>query len=253
MNFYEDNLRFKLTTPEYELPVFGYKVGELRLVENIDNTTELLPFSEFKTYLVENEIKICTFRGKENIHVIRILESIGFKFVSTYCIAECYKDEFKEIKNTKFKICLANSNDFSEILDIASAVSDYSSFSIDPLINKKLVSKRNSLRTQSIFKKDNHRIYVVKINEHIGGFIQFIVDIKNKRVYTQSAAIHPNFQKMNIGKSLFSETCKAFFQEGFEVIINNSFSTQNLGSSKLHMLCNFKIIDHEIHLRYFSK
>lgn len=251
--FKHNNYIFKLDIPEYDLPVFGYKVGELRLTENIENENKILSFSEITAYLKEQEIKICTFRGDENIHIIRLLENTGFKFVSTYNIVKCYKKEFEEIKTGKnVKICLACKDEFNKILDIERKVSDASTFSIDPLIDKSITSKRNAIRVQSHFNKPNHRIYISKIDNNIIGFIQFDVDIKNKKADTLNAGIHPEYQNMKIGKALFSEAFKLLFQEGCEVITSD-YSTQNIGSRKLHLLCNFRIVDQEIHLRYFSK
>jgi ribosomal protein S18 acetylase RimI-like enzyme len=249
--FKHNNYYFNLSIPVYELPVFGFNVGELRLIENIENKSFL--FSDFKAHLKEQEIKICTFRGKENIHIIRLLESIGFKFVSTYNIVECYKKEFAEIEtNNKVKICLANTSDFDKTLEIEKTVLDFSTFSIDPLIDGNIASKRNSIRVQSHFAKPNHRIYVSKINNKITGFIQFNVDIKNKKAETLNAGVNPEYQKMEIGKALFSKAFKILFKEGCE-IITSDYSTQNIGSGRLHILCNFRIVDQEVHLRYFSK
>jgi ribosomal protein S18 acetylase RimI-like enzyme len=251
--FKHNNYNFRLSIPEYELPVFGYKVGELRLTENIENENKILPFSEITVYLKEQEIKICTFRGKENIHIIRLFENAGFKFVSTYNIVKCVKEEFAEIQTSKnVKVCLASIDEYDKILDIERTVLDASTFSIDPLIDKNIASKRNAIRVQSHFNKPNHRIYITRINNDIAGFIQFDVDIKNKKADTLNAGIHPAYQNMKIGKALFSEAFKILFEEGCE-IITSDYSTQNIGSRKLHLLCNFRIVNQEIHLRYFSE
>lgn len=251
MIFVENNLKFQLSTPQYELPVFGFPVGELRLLQNSNINEQILPISEFTNYLKSEKIKLCTFRGREDIKVCRILESIGFIFISTYNVVECYKEEFKEIKNeSNYCISLASKEEFDRIIEIEGTVKDYSTFSIDPLISDDKSSKRNILRVKSHFKKDNHRIYVVRIKDTIAGFIQFKVDFVNKRAYTLNAAIHPDFQRMRIGKTLFSDSFKTMFDEGCEVIASD-YSTQNIGSAKLHQLCNFKIIDQEIHFRYF--
>jgi ribosomal protein S18 acetylase RimI-like enzyme len=242
-----------MTIPDYELPVFGFKVGELRFSENIEDNVELLPFSGIKDYLKEKEIKICTFRGKENIHIIRLLENIGFKFVSTYNKGSWYKEDFPEIKmNESVEICLATTNDYDKVLDIERTVLDFSTFSVDPLIDEKITSKRNSIRVKSHFSKPNHRIYISKINNNIVGYFQFDVNVKNKKADALNAGIHTDYQKMKIGRALFSGALKILFKEGCEVITSD-YSTQNIGSGKLHLLCNFRITDQEIHLRYFSE
>jgi ribosomal protein S18 acetylase RimI-like enzyme len=241
-----------LSTPHYELPVFGYKVGELRVIKNTQDTTDYIPFTEFKGYIKENGIRICTFRGKENIHIIRLLESIGFQFVSTYNVVNCSKEEFAEIKTDgKIKIELANQKDYEKILEIERTVFDASTFSIDPLIEEEIASKRNAIRVKSHFNKPNHRIYISRVDNNIAGFIQFIADIENKKADTLNAGIHPQYQNMKIGKALFSKAFKTLFDEGCEMITSD-YSTQNIGSGKLHILCNFRIIHQEIHLRYFS-
>jgi ribosomal protein S18 acetylase RimI-like enzyme len=250
--FKKFDLYYQLTTPGYELPVFGHKVGELRLVNNSENQ-EYLPFSDLIPYLITNDINICTFRGKEDIGVIRTLESVGFKFVSSYNTVECTKEGFTEIKNSQaYKVTAANIEDFNEILEIEKCVQDYSTFSVDPLIDRKIASERNMIRVKSHFNKTNHRIYIVKIKNRIAGFIQFDVDLGNSKAYTLNAAIHPDFQKMDIGKSLFSYSFKSIFSEGCNIIFSD-YSIQNIGSTKLHDLCNFKTIEREIHLRYFNK
>lgn len=251
MIFFDDFLNFQLLTPDYEVPVFGYKVGELRLLDGVIPDNSILPLSEFETYLSDNNIRICTFRGKENIHVIQLLEKIGFKFISTYNIVECERGEFAEIqKDQEYKISIATPDDYDDILEIEKTVQDYSTFSIDHLIDDKIASVRNSIRVKSHFTKPNHRIYVVKVNNVIAGFIQFVVDIKNKRAETLNAAIHPEFQKVKIGKSLFSDAFKTLFKEGCK-IITSDYSSQNIGSAKLHKMCKFRIVDQEIHLRYY--
>lgn len=254
MKFNEQELEFELKIPEYEIPVFGYKVGELRLIPKSSDDIDILPFSGLTQYLADNEIKICTFRGTENIRIIRLLESVGFKFVSTYCIAECKKHEFTELSSSGLlNIQKATPDDYDEILRISSSVSDYSTFAIDPMIDKAIIVKRNAARTKSIFKKPNQCVYFVKIDGVIAGFIQYDIDLENKTAYTQSAAVHPDYQKRKVGESLFSQSIKTLLAEDIELLVNNSFSTQNIGSSKLHMKCNFKIVDHEIHMRYFNK
>jgi GNAT superfamily N-acetyltransferase len=251
MVFYENRLYFRLTTPEYELPVFGYRVGELRLIEEAING-EVNSMSELKNYLTNNEIKICTFRGPEEINAIRLIENIGFRFVSTYNQVECKKEEFKEIKTqTNYEINVADSQEFEEILQIEKLISDFSTFSIDPLIDSNITSQRNMIRVKSHFKKENHRIYVVKINGRIAGFIQFVLDVRNEIAHTLNAAIHPDYQKVNIGKTLFSNSFKAVFNEGCN-IITSDYSTQNIGSAKLHTMCNFRTVKQELHFRYFN-
>jgi ribosomal protein S18 acetylase RimI-like enzyme len=251
MVFYKNLLNFRLSTPEYELPVFGYRVGELRLIEEAINE-EAKPISELINYLKSNEIKTCTFRGPEEINAIRLIENIGFRFVSTYNQVECKIEEFKEIKTqTNYETNIADSQEFEEILQIEKLVNDFSTFSIDPLIDSCIASQRNMIRVKSHFKKENHRIYIVKINGKIAGFIQFVLDVSNKIAHTLNAAIHPDYQKANIGKTLFSNSFKAIFNEGCN-IITSDYSIQNIGSAKLHTMCNFRIVKQELHFRYFN-
>ncbi len=251
--FKHNDFLFKLTTPDYEIPVFGFKVGELRLVNSLDVDENSIPFTELTTYLGNMDIKICTFRGEESINVVRLLQDVDFKFVSTYNKVICTKEDFKEIPNTtNFNIDLARELDYEDILEIEKTVLDYSTFSIDSLIEVDKASIRNAIRVKSHFKKKNHRIYVTRKDGKIVGFIQFLVDIDNKKADTLNLGIHPDYQSMGIGKSLFSDTISGIFKEGCE-LVTSDFSTQNIGSGRLHFLCNFKLEAQEIHLRYYIK
>ena len=253
MTFKSDIYHFMLTTPEYELPVFGYRVGELRLVTNA-LPGEVALLKDLPDYLARNEIKICTFRGIEDIHVIRILEDIGFRFVSTYCIAVCPKRYYEhKVINSEIKIRLGTEADAEQILDIAGLVSDYSTFAVDPEIPFEVVGARNKARTKAIMKKENYCGYVSVVGNIITGFIQYVVDIPSSTAYTQSAAIHPDYHQSGIGETLFRESMRTLFDSGCEIVVNDSYSTQNIGSYKVHAKCNFFITDHEIHMRLFCR
>lgn len=252
--FKHNDLVFELSTPEYELPVFGFKIGELRLINaSIPNTTnfDIIPLSGIINYFTEHNIRICTFRGKEDIKVVRELEKCGFLFVSSYNVVECAKNDFRHINIvSKFNVEVAKESDFDEILAIEKLVKDYSTFSIDPLISDNASSSRNVIRVRSHFSKKNHRIYIVKVDSIIAGFIQFVVDYEKRIAHTLNAAIRPEYQGNNIGKVLFSDSFKAIFSDNCD-LITSDYSTQNIGSARLHEKCNFKIIRQDIHLRLF--
>ncbi len=242
---------FELKTPEYEIPVFGFRVGELRLNESPSSNAKVMYLKDLQRHLVKQDIKICTFRGKEDIMVIRLLEDLGFKFVSTYNVVECSEFDFKAIfKDTSYNIDIANENEYNEILRIIELVKDYSSFSIDPRINEKTAAKRNVIRVKSHFNKNGHRIYVVRIDGIVAGFIQFVIDWPNRIAHTMNAAVNPTYQKAKIGKTLFSDSFQSIFTEGCNSITSD-YSTQNIGSVRLHQLCNFKIIRQDIHFRFY--
>ena len=55
---------FSINVPDYETPVFGYKVGELRN-ENFreGEKFEIVSLKALQQFLKESDIQICTFRG----------------------------------------------------------------------------------------------------------------------------------------------------------------------------------------------
>ena len=111
---------FKFHVPEYETIVFGGKIGELRLVKqeiSIDKS-EIFPLNTLKHYLISNDIIACTFRGKEDIHIIQALIKLGFDFIATYNSIEVDEKSFKKINiSTNLEVSKAELNEFEEILN----------------------------------------------------------------------------------------------------------------------------------------
>lgn len=250
--FYNENWFFELKTPDYEIPVFGGKIAELRLVSHNPNeytNVEKFPLNNIEDYLIRNKILACTFRGKEDIILIQHLNDLGFKFIATYnaFMGDC--NEFNEIKlRTNLKIIKATENDFEGILAVELKVFDYSTFQIDPLFNNQITSLRNILRVKSYFKNPNHITYIAKSDDKVIGFIQFVTNIEKKAAECVNGAIDPEFQGFFVGPKLYSDAFKNIFDSGISRI-TGGFCTQNIPVSKIFKAFNFKIVDQEIHLR----
>ena len=252
--FRHENYIFKLTTPKYEVPIFGYNIGELRLIQNIEfkqKEREIVEIKNLDKYIIENEIMICTYRGQEEINIIRLLMELGFIFVGTFNEVYCLKEEFISIDYKKdFGFSIARTNEFDEILNLEGKVFDYSTFQIDPLIDAEIASKRNVSRVESYFNRNGHLIFVVRLKNRIVGFQQFIVDDEKSEATSVNAAIHPNFQNLSLGVVLYSKSFSNIFKNDIN-IIKAGFSNQNISSSNILYFHNFKLDHQEIHLRKY--
>lgn len=257
MNYFSHKeIIFSLSIPAYEIPVFGYKLGELRLEYNNIVETEIekiIPLIDIKEFLVKNNIYTCTFRGKEDIKIVRILNELGFKFVGTYMTFCGLRQEFKEIKmKTDMEVGIASENDFEEILGLEENVFDYSTFQIDPLFNPKKTAHRNCVRIKSYFNNPLHKTFIIRIKGKLAGFIQFLVDNEHGVADCVNGAVASGFQGLFIGPKLYSDAFKLVYSFGINKIIGG-YSNQNIAVAKLFTACNFKKIDHEIHLRLHIK
>jgi hypothetical protein len=252
--FFHEDYIFHLTTPEYEAAVFGYKIGELRSISsksiNLEKT-EIVSICHFEKYIIENEIKICTYRGEEKIGIIRLLMELGFLFVGTFSEVSCKKEEFNDLSYKKdFDFSIAGPDEYNEILKLEATVFDYSTFQIDPLVDLEIAFKRNKRRVKSYFNRSGHVIYVVRINEKIAGFLQFVIDPKENYADCVNGGIHPDFQKVSLGVVLYSKSFSKVFDTGIQ-LIKSGFGVQNIAMSKIFSLFNFKLDSQEIHLRKF--
>uniref|UniRef100_UPI00404831AF hypothetical protein n=1 Tax=Algoriphagus sp. TaxID=1872435 RepID=UPI00404831AF len=245
------NQIFKFHVPDYETIVFGGKIGELRLVKKeIDfNKTEIFPLNNLRDYLISNKIIACTFRGKEDIHIVQTLIKFGFDFIATYNSIEVDEKSYKRIKiSTKLEVCKAEENEFDEILTLESNVFDFSTFQIDNRFENSITSYRNALRVKSYFDKPGHYASIIKYLGKIVGFLQFKVDFENKVADCVNGAIHQDFQGLFIGPKLYSESFSSIFKLGVDKI-TGGYCTQNYPVAKIFKACNFRITDQEIHLR----
>jgi len=245
------NQIFKFYVPEYETIVFGGKIGELRLVKedmSIDKS-EILPLSSLKNYLICNQILACTFRGKEDIHIVQTLIKFGFDFIATYNSIEVDSKSFKKIKiSVNLEVCKAELNEFDEILKLESDVFDYSTFQIDKRFENSITSYRNTLRVKSYFDKPGHYALIIKYLEKVVGFLQFNIDFENKIADCVNGAVHQEFQGLFIGPKLYSDSFDFIFSLGINKI-TGGYCTQNYAVAKIFRACNFRITNQEIHLR----
>jgi ribosomal protein S18 acetylase RimI-like enzyme len=250
--FKADEFYFRLSVPEYEIPVFGYKIGELRRVFlRGDESFNVVDLSELRTFLNEIEIRICTFRGEEDITVTRLLQDLGFLFVGTYKTVECEKKSFKKFKiNSDLQVTGLDVHEFDQVIELENDVMDFSTFQLDLLVDASISALRNVERVKSYFNRSNHKIFVMRNGETVIGFLQFLVDTDSKIAECVNGAIHKNFQNLFFGPILYSESFNNVFKLGIEKIIGG-FSTQNTRVNKLFSQFNFRITDEEIHLRLF--
>lgn len=245
------NQTFKFHIPDYETKVFGGKIGELRLVKpeiSIDKS-EIFPLNTLKHYLISNDIIACTFRGKEDIHIVQALIKLGFDFIATYNSIEVEEKSFKKIKiSTNLEVSKAEPNEFEEIIKLESDVFDYSTFQIDKRFDNSVTSYRNALRVKSYFDKPGHYASIIKYLGKVVGFLQFKIDFENKIADCVNGAIHQEFQGLFIGPKLYSDSFAAIFNLGVDKI-TGGYCTQNYPVAKIFKACNFRITNQELHLR----
>jgi ribosomal protein S18 acetylase RimI-like enzyme len=242
IKFKKDNMYFGLTVPDYEIGNFGYKVGELRKIDSVGT------FDDIIAYCISNDILSCTFRGKEDINIVRYLNSIGFQFVSTFYTLSCDRDEFKRIDiDNDLNVIEATKNDFDRILEIESKVFDYSTYQIDPLFPNDITSKRNVKRVSFYFPNPDHHTFIIMKDNLILGFIQCVYD--KGIVHYVNGAVDPDFHERFVGTKMYSESFLSVFNSGIDKILSG-VSAQNTRALKIHMATGFRIIDQEIHLRW---
>lgn len=250
--FGKDKWLFELTVPEYETANFGGKMGELRLVSKLPEEFiqyNIDPIDDIYFTLLHDEILACTFRGKEEINIIRCLNELGFMFVATYNTVSCVVSEFKEIETGhQWDLSIAKESEFDDLLKIELSVFDYSTFQIDPVFPNEITSKRNVMRVKHHFDNPKHCAYIIKVKEKIIGFLQFLIDEEQRSADLVNVAIVPSMQGVGIGKILFSNTFRDIFSSGINQI-TAGYCVQNIVMGVMLKVFNFKIIDHEIHLR----
>lgn len=248
MKFSNGRWNFNLNTPKYEIPTFGGKIGELRLTENNVNC---YPLDELITYLKNNDYLACTFRGEEEINLVRTLNDLGFKFVASYRFFRCYYYEFTPVDAfiDGLTIRTASESDYDAILDIESRVFDYSTYQIDPYFRKDVTAHRNVLRVKSYFTNPNHVCYVAKLNDVVVGFIQFLIDKETGVAENVNSAILPEHHGKHIGAVLYAKGFEKAFDAGAKVT-TGGVCVQNPRPFKLLNRMGFKFTDQEIHLRW---
>lgn len=246
--FKEDKLIFHVTTPLYEVPIFGDYMGEMRLIQDIPDGFMPIPLHEISKFFLDEEILACTFRGTENTEVVRRLNGLGFFFVGTYSVVTCVDKEFKPIpNNSDLQVIKAIEADYEAMINIKSKVYDYSTHQLDPLLDPATTSYRNVMRLKSYFTNPNHCAYVGKQDDVVVGYLQFVVN--GDTAFCANGAIHPDYQGLFIGAKVYSDAFSNVFKQGVK-IITSGYCNQNIPARKLHQACGFKVKDHEIHLRY---
>jgi len=245
--FSKDKWLFNLTTPEYETAIFGYRMGELRLVSSFASAD--LCLDDIAQYMTDEEMLACTFRGKENIDLVRYLNSIGFLFVGTYSIVTCDTYDFYRVNmRSDLNIIQANRDDYEGMINIKKKVFDYSTHQLDPLFHNDITSHRNVLRLKSYFDNPNHYAYICKYKNKVIGYLQFIVDKEHNTALCTNGAIDPDYHRLFIGVHVYTEAFNNIFEMGIEQI-TSGYCNQNLPAMKIHRSCGFKLKEHEIHLR----
>ncbi|MBT7790862.1 MAG: hypothetical protein HN757_18545, partial [Calditrichaeota bacterium] len=255
MSYFQDNLQiYKLKIPEYETPVFGHKVGELRIVDKDDRVIpagDIRALKHLESLMFKEDMKFCTFRGDEELNVVRSLQDAGFVFVSSYADVMCNRADFRGLEVVReFGFSQAAREDFTEILDVEYKVFDYSSFQVDPNIDPEKAKQRNCKRVESSFNKSGHVIYCLRVKQKIVGFLQFVLDEKRKEAVCANGAIHPDYQGYSLGAILYSKSFSEVFSLGYEVI-KSGYSFQNKAMANIFSSMNFVLSRSEIHLRKY--
>lgn len=245
--FSKDKWLFKLEIPEYETPIFGAKMAEVRLISQPE--TASYSMDNIKEYLDLNEILACTFRGKEITVLVQYLNNLGFRFIGTFNTLYCRNEQFTRITvNSGMKVIKAEPKDYDKLLDIESKVFDYSSYQLDPLFSNEIAAYRNALRVKSYLGNANHVAYVVKHEKSIIGFLQFIIDSGKRIAKCVNGAVIPDHHGHFVGPKLYSDAFQYIFASGV-YSITSGCSNQNTSAYKIHSACGFRITEQEIHLR----
>jgi ribosomal protein S18 acetylase RimI-like enzyme len=250
--FEKNGWLFELTVPEYETANFGCKMSELRLLGDIDkivlDINIIFSIDSLAFYMKEKNIYSSTFKGKENINIIRLLNDIGFKFVGTFTSMYCTFDSLKKTNyNPDYDVVLATKEDYSGILELEAKVFDYSSYQLDDRFLNEITAKRNVKRVESYFNNPKHICYVIKDNDKVIGFIQAISDAVGI-IQLVNGALDPDYHGKRIGKTLYYLTFLNMFMRG-GIRIDTNFCTQNIPVLKINQELGFQFSDQEIHLR----
>lgn len=251
--FEKDNRLFQLTVPEYETANFRSKMSELKLLGNIDNIVVdinvIFSLNSLALYMKEENISACTFKGKEDIKIIQLLNDMGFKFIGTFTSMYVTFDGLKKINyNPNYYVILATQADNPQILELESKVFDYSSYQLDDRFPNEITSKRNAKRVESYFNNHNELCFVIKDKSKIIGFIQAIYR-STERIELVNGALDPCYHSKGIGKTLYYLTFKWMFDLLGVVRIDTNFCTQNIPVLKINKELGFQFNDQEIHLR----
>jgi len=233
-----------LTSPEYETNIFGGLMGELR--QSNDTDSSHLPIDDIYSFLKKEGFLACTFRGNEDVGVVRRLNELGFKFVGTFSEMSCCAEDFRGIKICNNSVSIALESDYEDMANICHKVFDYSTYQIDNRFPNRVTSYRNVLRLKSYFGNPDHRSYVIKHFGEIAGYIQFVID--GQTAHTVNAAIDPSCQGMFFGVKLFTDAFKHLFSSGIKRA-TTGYCNQNRAIVKIYNAFNFKLDKHEIHLR----
>jgi len=249
MIFCQEDLFFELKTPEYEIPTFGGKIGELRLIgaDKVYNSDFLL-FESLDGYLRDNGYIACTFRGDEDIWLVRFLNDNGFKFVGTFSKLVCPVKMNTHIRvNTDLNVTLACEDDYEGILSVCRNVFDYSTYQMDYDFSLAKMAERNVNRVKSYFTHPKHVCYVIKIYGVVQGFLQFVFE--GDKAKCVNGAVAEDYQGLVVGSKLYSDSFSHVFDFWGADTIESGCSNQNIPVLKLHDACGFKIKSQEIHLR----
>jgi ribosomal protein S18 acetylase RimI-like enzyme len=249
MIFNKEDWFFELTSPDYETPIFGGKLGELRSIgaDKVYNSDFLLT-EDLCGYLWDNDYLACTFRGAEDIKLIRYLNDIGFLFVGTYGVIHCSSSDFTPLKvRDDLVMAKASEMDYDEMTGIQSRVFDYSTHQLDFLLDSTSTSNRNVLRLKSYFSNPNHIAYIIRNDEGVLlGYMQGVID--GGTVHLTNAAINPDYHGQRVGSTLYSKSFDSLFKSGID-LLTSGYSNQNIPVFKIHRSCGFRVYSHEIHLR----
>ncbi|MDD5220014.1 MAG: hypothetical protein PHV11_05590 [Candidatus Bipolaricaulis sp.] len=244
--FKKDIWFFGLSVSEYEVSNFGYNVGELKMAEE-KGYPQVMDMDKIKDYLISQKILVCTYRGAEDINMVRYLSLLGFLFVGTFSEAYCRKSNFNEIKiKNDLKITKAEKDDYEEMKRIQASVFDYSTYQLDSMFPIRVTSERNVKRLSSYFINPHHISFVSRYDNNIIGFLQFVID--GDIAHCVNGAVSPGFQKLFVGMQLYSESFRNIFGLG-ATMITSAYCNQNVSVMRMHQAFNFKVTNHEIHLR----
>jgi ribosomal protein S18 acetylase RimI-like enzyme len=246
-----ESQKYQIVRCQYDDILFGKEVYELRECEDVSN------YYQDDHALIDRlgQIAFCTFRGSYNQRIIHLLEENEFKFIDDFIFLKIQKKKFSKLfKKNRISIDVItgppNQETINNINDIQQSVNEFSTFQQDKRLPNEITSRRNLIKIQSLFTKENYIGFLVKNEEEkrYVAFLQFL--IFDDHVIAQNGAVDPIFQNLFVGAALYSYAFEYIFTNMNNIKnISVTFGLNNARVMNMLLEMGGKIEGREVHLR----
>ena len=160
-DFYQvENQKYQIVRCQYDDILFDQEVYELRECEgNSDD-------HQGENALINRlgGIGFCTFRGSNHQRMIHLLEENEFKFIDDLIFLKIQKRKFSKLfKKNRINIDVITGSPSQKIIEninnIQKSVYDFSTFQQDKRLSDEITSRRNVIKIQSLFAKENYMVF----------------------------------------------------------------------------------------------